>query len=1241
MKGYLFNFYKFSPTVVDDNTDKIPDKFIRSIVWSSFDRLEIRPISRFEQYRLSGFSEKNWLGERQFAMVYELDDNYCNLVYNPSGDDECSFVFDVVTSEENKDLQMLRFFSITMIDFTPEVHNFFYNKENFSEKIYPGEKIHKTLRTAIDNIISNYDIKNNIAYEIYGVLGGQDIVIVWLANQFDDIAKIIETLRNSKTANGKAIIANVYTIVGLKDINNENIKYDDVNGKLNIKLTKKDSFNNKIFNEDIKNLFPNIKEEFDSSLIFGEHDLIFTLEGKNLIPELYKRNGLFNSKSPNFRLNFIQSKTEITIQNDIEINLSYTFPINVQNIDIKTLSNVKTTKYIEMIDKISSSSCFQNASYLQETLWLLYEDFLKNSMSSFSYPWISDLDYQFENCLNYLSIMVYSSMDNDKKYKNIHQLFSGMRQMMLHVAQANRIFFEIPNTHLKHTGAYSKILHTYYGIVKQYLKLVYSLPKYDNQTPIVPFISFDVTPIAKSRFCDSVEGFNNKIIKIEMPYEALINISKYMKLLAHEIYHYVAPVNRVDRNLLVGRLSLSIIIGQMGKIFIEKKIAKESFDNYSKETLTKEEFAVWDEKFNSIANLIRVNTLTIQDFENILEKSIPNYKDNAEWKEYFDKFNRAIINGLKGKSEISKLLYIMIQNLDEKNIGSDEIAKKIIRNAKRIKENDFFKWLNDTSPIQYIIPVDYDLRYSLREAMADYFMLQVTKMNVDEYIDLVYEYRGLVSKNPKHMKQNFRVTLIIYLYYGKEIKENITFQNKSTKEIISELTQWFKRRLNLKEEICFWLADEYVPFILGFGIYEEVFKQYFEQLNFNTLDNEIYRPEFSKQLEEIRSILNVEINNSQKIEEFDKNIQFIERLQNQDELRRLESTIKYYPPENRPKFNFKYTNKISFNEHYSKEDFLGLNKVNDLEGLIKALKNAIRDISDKNENAPIWFRGHTSKKYYLLPSIYRMLDQKSKFYDISMRDTLKSLTELFKAKAFNAPELIGDKDRAETNCLISMQHYSIPTNILDWSTSAFVAMYFALENEINTKEIKTEDNENAVIFLLNPIRLNIAREALKSSYAARGKETDLRFPILALSEDERFEDYLPSHTDNNKGKAVEYPLAVYAPFVNQRIKAQRGTFVMFGLDNLGVAIPEENARDYKEETLEKMQEAYKELCADEKKHMVYKQFLTYVEISKDAKNEIAMCLKELGIGKSNIYPELENISQELIKEVKAYFEAKK
>lgn len=118
MKGYLFNFYKFSPTTVGE-AQKPSNEFVRSIVWSTFDRLEIREISNFEEYRISKFSEKNWLGERQFAMVYEFDEDYKKLIYNNTGDDECRFVFDKYSAETEDSQDSLRFFGITLIDFTP------------------------------------------------------------------------------------------------------------------------------------------------------------------------------------------------------------------------------------------------------------------------------------------------------------------------------------------------------------------------------------------------------------------------------------------------------------------------------------------------------------------------------------------------------------------------------------------------------------------------------------------------------------------------------------------------------------------------------------------------------------------------------------------------------------------------------------------------------------------------------------------------------------------------------------------------------------------------------------------------------------------------------------------------------------------------------------------------------------------------------------------------------------------
>lgn len=687
MKGYLLNFYKFSPTNVENSFNN-GEGFVRSIVWSTFDRLEVREISTFEEYRLSKTGEKNWIGERQFAMIYEFEDDYNSLYYNHEPNDECKFVFDSSTNNEN-----MRFFGVTLIDFTPETHQFFYDIGD--NDCRPGKKIHSILRNGIEDVISLNSIdREKISYEVFGVLGGQDVVVIWLAYQFEDIAKVVEGIRKSKTQNAHQVISNVYTIIGLKDVNNDKITYNDVVGKLDIKLTKRESFDAGVFENDLNKVFCNGGQIKTYYTLFGEHDLMVSIDGNQLVSTLYARNGVFNSKTPHFIQNFIQSKTEIIIENGYNEIQGSTFPIkSISNDNLHKISQDLINKYIDKIDIIAQSDCFAKAPYLQETLWLLYEDFLKNIMSTFSYPWTNDLDFQFENCLDYLLAVVGSEMDKDKKYKNIHELISSMRQMMLHVAQANRIFFEIPNTHLKHTGAYSKILHTYYGVVKEYLKLAYSIPKYDKQSPIVPFISFDVTPITKSKFCDNVKGFENKIIRIELPYEALVNIDKYIKLLAHEIYHYIAPPDRVERNMLVATMSLAIIMGQMTKLFFKECIVPKISDfPIDLEDPNGKNVLVLENQLTYISKIVQKEVLNIPELNEKFMVWIDNYKANDEWEEFFDKFSNSVSNGLKGESGLTELLWesiLKIKDLDNEN----ELYSKLITKLGEYNIEKFKKWI--------------------------------------------------------------------------------------------------------------------------------------------------------------------------------------------------------------------------------------------------------------------------------------------------------------------------------------------------------------------------------------------------------------------------------------------------------------------------------------------------------------------------------------------------------------------
>lgn len=238
-----------------------------------------------------------------------------------------------------------------------------------------------------------------------------------------------------------------------------------------------------------------------------------------------------------------------------------------------------------------------------------------------------------------------------------------------------------------------------------------------------------------------------------------------------------------------------------------------------------------------------------------------------------------------------------------------------------------------------------------------------------------------------------------------------------------------------------------------------------------------------------------------------------------------------------------------------------------------------------NNKGNFFFRGHSNYNYETIPSIYRNdnIQNEARFYHEAIRRNPTEFTE----------------DMSTFDKLVKMQHYELPTRLLDITTNPLVALYFACQGSDKV------DGE-VLIYSMQPEQIeyydsdaicklsNIAKCSKDFSLKADNKFTDNKDSLVSYIKQDK-----PSFNGNLEPKDLDQVLCVMPKLNNDRIIRQHGAFFIYGM---GIS------KETPAELLDKPRK---------------------IRIKGDSKKDILKELELLGINDAELFPETDKIMKHI------------
>lgn len=828
------------------------------LAFGDFDLLEFIKVNTFREYYDVSTKAKQWLGKRQSVLLYDIS--------SPIGNDSKDCIPEDLTEKEietriffNEAIKSWvtpdnpktkidgQFFCLSMLSITNEIS--LHYTSTLSLLKLARIKIHEI----IDALNSTFD--NKIYCEVFGSLNAAELGIIFLSNEYVDILRILDSIKHIKVRdeNGKDIpvFLNCYSTIGIRSDDADSIAEDTIiKGTAVVQIAIQDLTNSHSELTELAHKIANESSDDRISYSVGEYDLVVEVPAKRGI-QLISSTGELAILEKDTNQNIIKDNNRKILRSNIR--LLYTVN-DITDLDEELSEKEKKdqlfipySKYFdssrkpifeesELINDSEENTIVysSNETYYRnirrdlkkhicssagavDTLDMLYTDYKSVLTGAYSAIWVSDLHRQFKSVLHAIGLMLYNK-DMSWDWSEFRDVTNAFKQQIYHLSQSSRHFFEIPSCHLRSTGQYDFLMHTYYGITKKIIEIIYRLQQSDKQSELVPFITVNTVPQVTTEMFFEVGKHNDmRTINLNIPNSIIFSLHRGIGYLTHELFHYTVPADRTERNYRLALLYLSIIF--KNQVLKELQNLLTTGMDLSAETTIEQFFICQEDRYNGMPNILvhllnislndSMDTPLLEGIEVIMLELITQH-----YYLYIQKYLKPYQNSIRSKFEAAviefaysensdkifeiifkkcfQLLYIQAQNQNIQN-SADKNADKFLQRLEYCKQNtDKFnayvaeipnrRLLSKADTLNFIqgkkvVTILEPCRSALKEACADIAMVSLNKMRLEEYLFFCiqnwkdnFETDGnemLLDIMKQEYEQKLRIAIVAEYFYQK------------------------------------------------------------------------------------------------------------------------------------------------------------------------------------------------------------------------------------------------------------------------------------------------------------------------------------------------------------------------------------------------------------------------------------------------------------------------------------------